>query len=355
MLTNMQIAEAKGLLAKGHKHHDIAAHFGVNPGRISEIATGKIGQGIVPAAAVPAIKPVRFFTPAMDLKDQIEILRDLIASATPDVARVYTISPALAEHIINNLNGSNRKPSKPKITEYVHAMQTKRWPVTGATLVFSKTGYLLDGQHRLLACIQANMPLTTFVVFNIPDGAFAMIDIGRKRTNTDAFFVAKIANSNVAAAATRWIMIHEQDPTFRHLTFTNDEMYSYYKQNLDNALFHECVTHAVEIEASTRALSPAGQRRNYCPAGPMAAYLYFFMMKNRKQASQFVGELVNMQRHGRVYIKAIRDRMDANSGRIHEVVRNALLVQAWNAFREGGRVSKQLMKWDWSEDFPVIR
>jgi hypothetical protein len=222
-------------------------------------------------------------------------------------------------------------------------------------LVFRKTGYLLDGQHRLLACIQANMPLTTFIVFNIPDGAFAMIDIGRKRTNTDAFFVAKIANSNVAAAATRWIMIHDQDPTFRHLTFTNDEMYIYYKQNLDNALFHECVTHAVEIEASTRALSPAGQRRNYCPAGPMAAYLYFFMMKNRKQASQFVGELVNMQRHGRVYIKAIRDRMDANSGRIHEVVRNALLVQAWNAFREGGRVSKQLMKWDWSEDFPVIR
>jgi hypothetical protein len=354
MLTNMQIAEAKALLGRGHKHHDIAAHFGINPGRISEIATGKVGHGIAPAPDVPAIKQARFFSPGMPLTDQIDVLNELIKSSTPDVARVYTISPALAEHIVNNLNGSNRKPSKAKVLEYVHAMQTKRWPVTGATLVFSKLGYLLDGQHRLLACIQAGVPLTTFIAFNIPDGAFAMIDIGRKRTNTDAFFVAKIANSNVAAAATRWIMIHEKDPTFRHLTFTNDEMYSYYKTNLDNVLFQECVTQAVEIEASTRALSPAGQRRNYCPSGPMAAYLYLFALKSRRQSAQFAGELISMNRYGRVYIKAIRDRMDANTGRIHEVVRNALLVQAWNAFRDGDRVSKQLMKWDWSEDFPVI-
>ena len=355
MLSNTQIAEAKALLGRGHKHHDIAAHFGVNPGRISEIATGKVGNGVAPSTTVPAIKQMRFFTPGMAIQDQIDILNDLIKSSTPDVARVYTISPELAEHIISNLNGSNRKPSKPKVAEYVHAMQTKRWPVTGAALVFSKLGYLLDGQHRLLACIQAGVPLTTFIAFNIADGAFAMIDIGRKRTNTDAFFVAKIANSNVAAAATRWVMIHEQDPTFRHLTFTNDEMYSFYTKNLNNPLFAECVSNAVEIEAATRSLSPAGQRRNYCPAGPMAAYLYFFSLKNRKQASHFVGELLNMSRYGRVYIKAIKDRMDANTGRIHEVVRNALLVQAWNAFRGGDRVSKQLMKWDWSEDFPVIR
>lgn len=355
MMSVNQIAEAKALLARGHKHHDIAAHFGVNGGRISEIATGKIGQSIAPAANPPVIKAVRFFTPGMELKNQIEILDDLIHTATPDVARVYTITPALAEHIINNLNGSNRKPSKAKIAEYVHAMQTKRWPVTGATLVFSKAGFLLDGQHRLLACIQADMPLTTFVVFNIPDGAFAMIDIGRKRTNTDAFFVAKVANSSVASAATRWLMIHAEDPTFRHLTFTNDNLYSFFKKNLDTPMFHECVAQAVEIEAASRHLSPVGQRRNYCPAGPMAAYLFMFAQKNRKHAAQFAGELMSMHRHGRAYINAIRDRVDANAGRIHEVVRNALFVQAWNSFREGSRAAKQSLKWDWSEDFPAIK
>jgi hypothetical protein len=299
-------------------------------------------------------KGQRFFTPGMPLKNQTAVLADLIRTAQPDTARVYTISPELAEHIINNLNGSNRKPARAKIAEYVHAMQTRRWPVTGATLVFSKAGFLLDGQHRLLACIQSGIPLTTFCVFNIPDGAFAMIDIGRKRSNTDAFFVAKVANSSVASAATRWIMIHQEDPTFRHLTFTNDELYSYYKQHLDTPLFHECVANAIEIETTSKSLSPAGQRRNYIPAGPTAAYLFLFANKNRKAASQFVGELIAMRLHGKSYIKAIRDRVDANAGRIHEVVRNALMVQAWNAYRGGQRITKQSLKWDWSEDFPNI-
>jgi hypothetical protein len=30
----------KGMLARGDRQHDIAAWFGVNPGRIAEIATG---------------------------------------------------------------------------------------------------------------------------------------------------------------------------------------------------------------------------------------------------------------------------------------------------------------------------
>jgi len=39
-LTNDDAAIAKGMLSRGDRQHDIAAWFGVNGGRIGEIATG---------------------------------------------------------------------------------------------------------------------------------------------------------------------------------------------------------------------------------------------------------------------------------------------------------------------------
>jgi hypothetical protein len=41
MMTAEQAAITKGLLARGEKQHDVAAFFGVNGGRIAEIAKGK--------------------------------------------------------------------------------------------------------------------------------------------------------------------------------------------------------------------------------------------------------------------------------------------------------------------------
>jgi hypothetical protein len=41
----------KGMLARGDRQHDIAAYFGVNGGRIAEIAKGKTFASICPAQA----------------------------------------------------------------------------------------------------------------------------------------------------------------------------------------------------------------------------------------------------------------------------------------------------------------
>jgi hypothetical protein len=298
--------------------------------------------------------PLRYFTPSQNIEEQIEILNNLIETAPPDSARVYTITPALAEYIIKHRNGANRKPNTAKIDEYIHAMETKRWPVTGSTIVFSKGGFLLDGQHRLLACIRAQVPLTTFVVFNIPDSAFAMIDIGRKRSNVDAFQIARVPNSSTAAAAARWIMIHEDNPLNRGRTWTNEELFKFYESKLNTASFHEFVSMALDIEEATKEKAPGGKRRNYLPAGSLAAYLVLFSKINRKGAAQFANQLLCNQRHGRAYINTIRERMDANAGRLHESVRNALFVQAWNGFRQETRPSKAIFTWNLSGDFPEI-
>lgn len=50
-LSEADAATIKGMLARGDRQHDIAAWFGVNGGRIAEIATGKTFSRAVPSAA----------------------------------------------------------------------------------------------------------------------------------------------------------------------------------------------------------------------------------------------------------------------------------------------------------------
>lgn len=47
-LTAADAAIVKGMLARGDRQHDIAAWFGVNSGRVAEVAKGKIFCYVVP-------------------------------------------------------------------------------------------------------------------------------------------------------------------------------------------------------------------------------------------------------------------------------------------------------------------
>ena len=47
-LTAQDIADIKGRLRQGEYQHDIAADYGLNQGRVSEINTGKLGVGPQP-------------------------------------------------------------------------------------------------------------------------------------------------------------------------------------------------------------------------------------------------------------------------------------------------------------------
>jgi hypothetical protein len=355
MLNTQDIKIAKGFLAVGHKQHDVAAHFGVNPGRIAEIAKGKIGSD-VKAAPINELPPLnmkglqslpRYFTPQQTLEEQKTILAHLIAQPS-DAARVYIISPELADVILTERNGTNRQASATKIAEYIDAMSEGRWPVTGATIVFSKSGFLLDGQHRLMACVRAGVPLKTYIVFGIDDGAFSLIDIGRKRTNVDAFAIAKVPYSRVSAAATRWLAIFNKDPEDRSLTLTNDQALRWYNANIQKQLLEDCIRRATEVEKAAKI------KGSTIPAGSTAALFYLFGTKSRKDMVEFAQTFADGKAHGRAVMSVVREAMERSGGRIHEVYRNAVIVLAWNAYRNGKRVTQATLNWSSDDGFPTI-
>lgn len=352
MLTQQQISEVKGYLALGHKQHDIAAKYGVNGGRIAEVSKGKVGASIkpAPASALPPLKAqARFFTPSQSPAEQIAILDDLTKNYS-EAARPYLITPQLAEYILAELNGGNRKVSNVKVSEYEDAMSVDEWPVTGATIVFGKSGRMLDGQHRLRACIRANKAFRSYIVFGIDDSAFSFIDAGRKRTNPDVFKIAGVANAEATAKAVRWLRIFHEDPVARGLSMTNYEALCWYRDNVtDKELLAHCVANALSIERTIRA------RFLKIPAGNLAALLYEFSKKSKKDADVFATLMLEKRGQARTLYSLLAEVLEQSGGRIHDVFRNAAIIKAWNYFRANKRVSKDALRYDAERnDYPEI-
>ena len=55
-LSPRDAAVIRGMLARGDRHHDIAAFFGVNPGRVAQVNDGSLHVGI-PAASFDELPP----------------------------------------------------------------------------------------------------------------------------------------------------------------------------------------------------------------------------------------------------------------------------------------------------------
>jgi hypothetical protein len=53
--------------------------------------------------------------------------------------------------------------------------------------------------------------------------------------------------------------------------------------------------------------------------------------------------------------RAISELQGMSSGRIHDVVRAAVIIKAWNLFVTGQRGNKTMLQWIVGQDFPEIR
>jgi hypothetical protein len=76
---------------------------------------------------------------------------------------VEIINPAEAEAYLKN-NAMHRKIKQKKVDEYKNQMVDGKWQLNGKALIFDSNGRLLNGQHRLSAVVQSQVPLTTVVI-----------------------------------------------------------------------------------------------------------------------------------------------------------------------------------------------
>lgn len=113
-----------------------------------------------------------------------------------------TITPKLAQELLS-ANTGNRSISRGLVSKYARDMKEGRWAYNGSAILVADTGKLLDGQHRLLACVSADKPFQSLIVRGLPESIMATVDAGRKRSASDMLGMGGVTNAAVLAAAIR--------------------------------------------------------------------------------------------------------------------------------------------------------
>lgn len=139
-----------------------------------------------------------------------EKVRQLKPKANEASAEVITITPAMAEDLIAK-NVKNRNVSQGLVNAYARDMQNGNWQFTGEALKFSKDGHLIDGQHRLWACIKAEVPFQTLVIYDLNEEVQEVVDTGRGRTVADTLHLAGYSHSARTASACRYMLCIKND------------------------------------------------------------------------------------------------------------------------------------------------
>ena len=266
----------------------------------------------------------------------------------PENSRVYWITPAMAKYLLDKYNLVNR-PEKPgKIGEYSKSMQAKGWRLTGDNLKFSDRGLLRDGQNRLRACVESGQRFQTHIVFGVPDDFFAFMDQGKNRDGSDLLAIAHPADlkgiTQLVAAAVRWATLLTTDSVKLRTTYRAPEILRLYNTQYSGVVEYIHVAQAIHKE-------------HKWPVGFMAGMLFFLSKVDKRAADDFGRAMAGTTFTGKyASIQLLKNQLigleAVSSGRVHDSVRAALVVTAWNLYREGRKGRQTQFRWDPSKDFP---
>lgn len=121
------------------------------------------------------------------------------------------ITPVMAQEYLT-YNVKNRNISATAIANFVAGIRLGEWDEpNGESIIFGDDDSLLDGQHRLLAIIQAGKTIPLIVVRGVSAEKRHTIDTGMKRTFGHTLAMAGEKHVNTLAAALRWLYTYEND------------------------------------------------------------------------------------------------------------------------------------------------
>lgn len=244
---------------------------------------------------------------------------------------VVTVTPTMAEAWLGK-NRHNRNVRPQDVIRYARAMSNGEWMLTGEALKFSADGSLVDGQHRLLAVIEAGRPVTFLVIKGLPSSVQDVLDTGRARTAGDQLAIHGYANPTTAAAAARVALLYESD--------------RFYTERVKKAVSHReildfCEGNSLLAFATSRS-SQISKSVDVRPS--IAAMTFYELLKVDSDAAvEFFDRLsdgANLPTGSPIL--ALRARARALRGeraRLPDEALVSMVFRTWNAWRKNRRLT----------------
>lgn len=241
------------------------------------------------------------------------------------------VTPELAEQWLEDFNKRNRSKRPAHVANIARDISDGKFLITGDTIKFSKTGRLIDGQHRLSAIAKAGKPIWVLVVTELSSDVQIVIDAGAKRSGGDAVRFKQLGGeSNIIAAAARIGIARE----LGRLTLTTDRA----NASPTNSEVLEWAARNPDIVEASSAI--CGMRKHIPMRPAVLAYTYMtFARIDADAAFNFFDSIASMRTTGKGDPRLALVRfLESESEHHPEQKIGAQLFAAtvaWNAWRKG--------------------
>jgi hypothetical protein len=245
---------------------------------------------------------------------------------------------ALAQELLDR-NTHNRNIRDYMVELFARDMAAGRWQMNGETIKVSKTGVLLDGQHRLLAVVYAykelglTEPIWIYTISEVEDPAQQSMDAGIRRGTHEVLALAGYTNSTVVSAAAKQVMQMERGTLFDRSTgghkMSNNDVLDWLNGHPAFAIFVE--------EWTWRA------RQTRVPGGPCVAALWWLWNIDDKGTEQFLEQWVTLEnlpaKSPVLALNRVVSDVRTRKRRMTAATWIGMIFQAWNHWVTGGSVT----------------
>jgi len=262
-----------------------------------------------------------------------------VASADEITSFTEDVTPAQAQAWLDR-GGHNRVTTRSRVLRYARVMASGRWKLNGEAIKLDRNGLIIDGKHRLLACVESGVTFRTLVIRGLEPEVFSVLDIGKTRTAGDIMGIAGYKERSAIASAARGLVIIEatgrlDPPTRRELDplLTHDALLHYVQE-------HPEVVEGVQLAARVR--NTGGLSGG---AGLLGILFTLLLRVDPADTEEFAEKLTTGADLGQDSpILRFRNRLISDSRMSGAItVREHLLalgIKAWNFWRAGEEIQQ---------------
>lgn len=247
------------------------------------------------------------------------------------------------EHAIELLEGNthNRDLKQGHVERLAQIMRLGQWELNGESIKINGTN-ILDGQHRLWACVEADVAFTTLVIRGLKKHVQKTIDTGMIRTGAHHFQMEGETYASLLSHTVAKLMAHEEGCARIRTGVSNISLEDYLNAH---PVIREYVNHY------------GATNQKIMPRAIAAASHYLFARLDSEEADEFMGSVIEgvglKKETPQLCLreKLIRDM--TSKRKIPADIKFALVIKAWNIHRKGGKCKRlQFMTGEKSEPFP---
>ncbi len=199
-----------------------------------------------------------------------------------EVPQITIVTPQIAAELLE-ANQYNRPLNEQHVHRIARQIIEGKWKFNGETIKIATNNDVLDGQHRLWACIESKQSIETIIVRNIDRDAFATIDTLRKpRSGADILALNGVSHyRSTISVALQWLIRWQRKVLLEYRApinrVENSDIELAFKNNPG-------IERAAERASKLRGLSSVG----------LICFFYFIMSnRNQELAERMITTLEN--------------------------------------------------------------